>query len=105
MMRTALYTKGPPRRAKTDSVNGGSTDAATGSNLTPVSDHSRSKTAASSEQQREEGEDEECAPRKVLRDLGQPTAEEVEEHRIDHLPFRSWCPFCMKARATGRQLV
>ena len=38
-----------------------------------------------------------------MRDPGQPTQREWEEHRIDHWPFRSWCPHCVKGRATGKQ--
>ena len=30
-----------------------------------------------------------------------PTAEEVEQHMQTHLPFRSWCPHCVKAKARG----
>ena len=26
-----------------------------------------------------------------------PTQEEIEKHRIDHLPFRDWCPECIEA--------
>ena len=37
-------------------------------------------------------------PVKVARDPGMPTAEEVEEHSATHLPHRSWCPVCVKAR-------
>ena len=25
----------------------------------------------------------------------EPTAEEIERHRISHLPYRSWCPECV----------
>ncbi len=46
---------------------------------------------------------EECGPRRVLPDPGQPTQSEIEEHRIDHLPYRSWCPECVAGRATGEQ--
>ena len=24
-------------------------------------------------------------------------------YRVDHIPFRSWCPFCIKGRGTGLQ--
>ncbi len=37
-------------------------------------------------------------PVKVARDPEMPTAEEVEEHNATHLPHRSWCPVCVKAR-------
>ena len=45
----------------------------------------------------------ECAPRRILPDPGQPTQQQLEDHRIDHLPYRSWCPECVAARATGEQ--
>jgi hypothetical protein len=40
-------------------------------------------------------------PVKVARDPGAPTAEEWEQHCAAHLPHRSWCPACVKAR--GRE--
>ena len=43
----------------------------------------------------------ECLPRRILPDPGQPTARQLEEHRIDNIPYRSWCPECVAARATG----
>jgi len=46
-------------------------------------------------------EDENAPKRRILRDPGEPTAAEWEEHRIDHYPFRSWCPFCVMGRGTG----
>ena len=30
-----------------------------------------------------------------------PTDKEVEEHNVPHLPHRSWCPVCVKARGKG----
>ncbi len=44
-----------------------------------------------------------CGPRRSLPDPGQPTASEIEEHRLDHLPYRSWCAECVAARGTGEQ--
>ena len=38
----------------------------------------------------------------ALPDPGKPTAQEVEAHNITHLPHRSWCPVCVKARARDR---
>ena len=51
----------------------------------------------------EDIDEDDSPPRKLARDPGQPTREEVEAHRVDHMPFRSWCPYCVKGRATGRQ--
>eukprot|EP00971_Amphidinium_carterae_P041562 816197-Amphidinium_carterae.2 len=33
-----------------------------------------------------------------LRLPAQPTKQEQDEHRITHLPDRSWCPICVKAK-------
>ena len=27
-----------------------------------------------------------------------PTADMVEQHNVSHLPFRSWCSFCVRGR-------
>jgi len=35
---------------------------------------------------------------KKMMDPCLPTKAEVEDHRLTHLPFRSWCPFCVKGR-------
>ena len=51
--------------------------------------------------------DEECqqhneeAPIKRPRNPSEPTPEEKEKHWAVHLPCRSWCPVCVKAR--GRE--
>ena len=36
---------------------------------------------------------------RIRRDPLQPTTEERIHHEVIHLPFRSWCPDCVKARA------
>ena len=48
-------------------------------------------------------EEEECAPRRTAPEPGDPTEEEAEAHRVDHLPFRSWCQHCVAGRGTGEQ--
>ena len=48
-------------------------------------------------------EDEEAPKKKVLRDPGEPTKVERDEHRVDHIQFCRWCPFCAKGRGTGIQ--
>jgi hypothetical protein len=55
-----------------------------------------------------EGDDElldECKPVKVLRGPTRPTKLELEEHEHSHIPFRSWCPHCMrgKSKASGHR--
>ena len=46
-------------------------------------------------------ESEDVEPLKVMPDPGQPTAEQLELHRLTHWPFRSWCPWCVMGRARG----
>ena len=46
-------------------------------------------------------DEDECieqAPIIVIKDPGAPTAEEKAVHDVLHLPHRSWCPICVKAR-------
>ena len=38
------------------------------------------------------------APIVAVKDPGGPTAEELALHELTHLPHRSWCPICVKAR-------
>ena len=45
-----------------------------------------------------ESEEEDSAPRRTAPDPGEPTAEEVAEHRVDHVPYRSWCSHCVRGR-------
>ena len=40
----------------------------------------------------DEREEEDCAPVRIAPEPGDPTMEEVEDHRATHLPYRSWCP-------------
>ena len=47
----------------------------------------------------------ECVAPRILPDPGQPTQKQLDDHRVDHLPFRSWCPECVAGRATGEQHV
>ena len=35
---------------------------------------------------------------KRLIDPRLPTEEEVAHHELTHLPYRNWCPVCVKAR-------
>ena len=45
----------------------------------------------------------EMAPKRISPDPGQPTEQEVCEHNVDHMPYRSWCTHCVKGRGTGEQ--
>ena len=40
----------------------------------------------------------ENAPLTVARDPGDPRTKEREDHNATHIPFRSWCPICVKAK-------
>ena len=45
-----------------------------------------------------EADAEEPAPVRVARDPGDPTSREREHHNATHIPYRSWCPVCVKAK-------
>jgi hypothetical protein len=45
------------------------------------------------------GEEEARVP-VALRDPGQPTAQEIIEHNLTHVPYRSWCPDCVRGRGS-----
>ena len=38
---------------------------------------------------------------KVIRSGYSPTDKEVQEHLVNHLPFRAWCRHCVKGKAKG----
>ena len=40
---------------------------------------------------------------KVQKDVKEPTQAESDEHNVAHVPFRSWCPHCVKGKAKGAQ--
>ena len=50
-----------------------------------------------------DGNGEEAEPIKHAADPGAPTAAQVEEHRKTHIPFRSWCKWCVLGRGRGIQ--
>ena len=56
------------------------------------------------EKEMEAGESggEEARKVKKIQDPKLPTAVEVEEHNLNHLPFRSWCHHCVRGR--GREM-
>ena len=51
----------------------------------------------------EDSAEEDCGPKRVAPDPGMPTQSEIDDHNVDHLPFRSWCIPCVEGRATGEQ--
>ena len=48
-------------------------------------------------------EDTEVEPVKKAADPGKPTDAQIEEHRMTHLPYRSWCRWCVLGRGRGLQ--
>jgi hypothetical protein len=38
---------------------------------------------------------------KVLKSPLQPTVREVDERNLTHLPFRDWCPHCIRGKTTN----
>ena len=40
--------------------------------------------------------EEECEPPRALRNPGQPTPAQMEEHSLTHIPFRPWCKHCVR---------
>ena len=51
----------------------------------------------------EAGDDTEVEPVKRATDPGKPTDQQIEEHRMTHLPYRSWCRWCVLGRGRGLQ--
>ena len=51
-------------------------------------------------EEEEEEEDEEHGQRKTKRllDPRLPSSEEVRQHNLTHLPYRNWCPHCVRGR-------
>ena len=48
----------------------------------------------------EEGEGAAAVPRPAP-EPGDPTARQIEEHRRTHMPYRSWCKWCVLGRSRG----
>ena len=51
-----------------------------------------------------EGEEEpaEAITPRIVRAPTKPSARDVEAHMTTHLPYRSWCPHCVRGRARGK---
>ena len=49
----------------------------------------------------DENAEEDCAPKQVSPDPGQPTQSEIDDHNVDHFPFRCWCEPCVTGRGVG----
>ena len=55
---------------------------------------------------RAEGDAQEAIQRAGVAAPYNPTKAEIEQHNVTHLPYRSWCPVCVKAKgkATGHRV-
>ena len=53
------------------------------------------------EGEREE-EPEEARKARGVKAPAKPSKEEVDEHMLTHLPFRSWCPHCVRGKSKGK---
>ena len=47
--------------------------------------------------------DDDVEPLKKAKNPRLPSREEVEEHIRTHIPFRSWCKWCVEGRGRGDQ--
>ena len=48
-----------------------------------------------------DGEAEDIAPKRISPDPGLPIQAEVDDHEVDHVPFRRWCEECVAGRGPG----
>ena len=71
--------------------------------LYPVSPENAGESAeVMDEELDEQGQERERVEVKVRKDPGEPTKEEINRHNVTHLPYRSWCPICVKAKGKIR---
>ena len=66
-------------------------------------DDAYEQTAHDHTEDKIEVEVEEAADLKVATSPVRPSAAEVEEHDITHIPYRSWCDACARGRGLGEQ--
>ena len=50
----------------------------------------------------EEESEEDSAELKHAKDIVSPSRDVVEQHRVTHLPYRSWCKQCVMGRGIGK---
>ena len=49
--------------------------------------------------------EQEAVPARAVRVPTKPSKQEVDEHMLTHLPYRSWCPHCVRGKSKGRRHV
>ena len=69
----------------------------------PGDGRGQSEAARGAEGSDDDSQHEEAMPKVVARDPGAPTQAEIDEHNVDHIPYRSWCECCVMGRGTGEQ--
>ena len=64
----------------------------------------REEEAKEEERRKSEGitEEEEGVKPVVKNTEPQPSRKEIEEHMLTHIPFRSWCPHCVRGKARAK---
>ena len=65
--------------------------------LSPISNNIEREIFPNVNEENEEKTEETTLP-KIRRKPNEPTKSEREAHEVCHLPFRSWCRHCVKAR-------
>ena len=66
-------------------------------------EHSRQARVASDDRPVEIDDAEDVQPIRHAPDPKLPSADEVEEHRCMHIPYRDWCKWCVMGRGRGLQ--
>ena len=59
-------------------------------------EEARREDSPEEEEKEEEAEGREM---KIIKDPGEPTEREREEHELTHVPFRAWCKACVAGKA------
>ena len=69
-----------------------------------MKDLRRKEEAKEEEKRKSEGitEEEEGVKPMVKNTEPQPSRKEIEEHMLTHIPFRSWCPHCVRGKARAK---
>ena len=84
--------------ASRGSTSGGERHPEARSSDQPGTTVSRAEVSEDSKEEALDGKGTAATPIKIAKDPGAPTAQERDEHFVAHLPYRSWCHVCVKAR-------
>ena len=50
----------------------------------------------------DEEQPEEAQEARIIKAPSKPSKEEVDKHMATHIPFRSWCPHCVRGKSKGK---